>query len=175
LSTTDVIAAVALAVSFASAAAAAITLLLSFRESKRRDEEIRLLRREADRREEELGILRQQLAAGEEERRRQRQAHIAVRENVPTDGSSRGIEYTVTVQNIGIYPAADVMVDLVNGLDESVGKSSLGRSLVANEEAVVKVMTPPADRYTGPYRIFVVWVDGRGPQRQASTVQVGKP
>jgi hypothetical protein len=175
LSTTDVIAAVALAVSFASAVAAGISLVLGFRESKRRDEEIRLLRREANRRDEELGILRQQFAAGEEERERQRQAQIAVLEQVPMEGSGRGIEYTVTVQNIGIYPAKDVTVDLVNGRDESVGKGSPGRPLVANEKAVVKVMTPPDDRYTGPYRIFVVWVDGRGPQRQASGVQVGKP
>jgi hypothetical protein len=68
-----------------------------------------------------------------------------------------------------------VTVDLRNCDDESVGNGSVPKSLVPGDDAVVNVMTPPADRYTGPYRIFVGWVDGRGQQEKASGVEVGKP
>jgi hypothetical protein len=90
---TEVIAAVALAVSIGAGVAAIVSLVLQFRESYRRDEEIRLLRDEAGRRDEELALLRQQVA-------REEQAHLSVSEHrsldrlparaaTPSSGTSR--------------------------------------------------------------------------------------
>jgi hypothetical protein len=68
-----------------------------------------------------------------------------------------------------------VEVELVNSRNETGGRGTLDRPLIANEAGTVAVFTPPADRYSGPYRIFVSWIDGRGRQRRVSSVEVGKP
>jgi hypothetical protein len=99
---TDIIAAIALAVSVAAAVAAVcfressrgdgeeIRLLrnevdrldeelsLSFRESSRRDEEIRLLRDEAGRLDEELSLIRQQVEYEREERELAERASVTI-------------------------------------------------------------------------------------------------
>lgn len=175
MSATDVIAAVALGIAGLSAGLAILSLVLAFRESSRRDEEIAHLRREGERREEELSLLRQQVAADREERLRQQQARISVGEQVPASGSERSIDYRVTVQNTGTYPATDVVVELVNAVGVSAGSGRLDSALIAGDSDVVNVETPPRGRYTGPYKIVVAWTDGRGPNREVSSVEVGAP
>jgi hypothetical protein len=174
----DIIAVIALAVSTASAVAAGLSLYLGFRESSRRDEEIRLLRDEAARRDEELTLLREQFAAEQEERRRAQQAKIVVPSGraIPTNSSERGIEYQVPVGNGGAYIASRVSVELVSNVGAPVGYGTLDRSLVPGDEDTVAVMTPPADRFTGPYSIYVEWDDGRSERnREGTGVTVGAP
>jgi hypothetical protein len=79
------------------------------------------------------------------------------------------------VQNTGASGASQVTVELVDGDKTTVGKNATPLSLVAGEKAYVGVVTPPRDRYTGPYEIFFEWSDGRGRQRAASGIQVGAP
>src|SRR5919201_7074844 len=108
MSATDVIAVIALV-------GAILSLLLQYRESGRRKEEIRLLRAEATRRDEELELLRQQVEAEREERRHQQQARISVGESVRGESvAGRGIEYTVSLQNTGVYIASEIRVELVD-------------------------------------------------------------
>jgi hypothetical protein len=54
-----------------------------------------------------------------------------------------------------------------------VGTPALITSLVPGEKAYATVVTPSV--FAGPYEIFFEWVDGRGPNRAASGVQVGPP
>jgi hypothetical protein len=159
---------VARLVSIAAGIAAVALLLFQFRESSRRDEEVSLLRDEARRRDEEIALLRRQVEGGE-------QARLMVFAGVQADSSERGIQYNVPVQNSGASGASQVAVELVNGEMETVGKNATLLSLVAGEKAYIGVMTPPRDRYTGPYEIFFEWDDGRGRQRAASGIQVGAP
>jgi hypothetical protein len=175
MSASDVTAVVALGVSGLSAGLAILSLVLAFRESSRRDEEIGHLRREGERREEELSLLRQQVASEQDERRRQQQAQVVVGAGIPASGSAQGIEYTVPVQNVGVYMATEVAVDLVGEAGHSAGTGSLGRALVPGETDKIIVVTPPRDRFFGPYQIFVEWVDGRGHNRVVSGVTVGAP
>jgi hypothetical protein len=171
----DVIAWIALGISIVSAGVALVSLILGFRESSRRDEEISHLRREGERREEELSIFRQQLAADEDARSREQQARISVGQEIRADGSGRGIEYTVPLQNTGEYVATEIGVELVDADGASAGSGRLDRALVVGERDVVRVITPPRDRFTGPYEVFVQWRDGRGFNRKASGIQVGPP
>jgi hypothetical protein len=145
-----------------------VSLALQFRESSRREEEISLLRDEAKRRDEEIALLRRQVEGGE-------QARLTVFAGVQAQGSERGIQYNVSVQNTGASGASQVTVELVDGGKTTVGKNATPLSLVAGEKAYVGVVTPPRDRYTGPYEIFFEWSDGRGRQRAASGIQVGAP
>ena len=39
----------------------------------------------------------------------------------------------------------------------------------------MKVMTPPADRYSGPYEVHVEWADGRGTNQHATGSRSGSP
>jgi hypothetical protein len=173
--TSDVIATIAIVVSGISAALAIVSLVLAFLESSRRDEEIRLLREESGRRDEELTLLRQQVAAEQMAWVRQQQGRIVVIERVPTSGSAQGIEYDVTVRNEGEYLATAILVELVDPNGGSVGSARLDRGLFQGEEETVKVATPPRDRYSGPYAIYVEWTDGRGQNRIASGITVGAP
>jgi hypothetical protein len=65
----------------------------------------RLLREESERREDEIGLVREQVAAEQRAWDRQQVGQIAVRPSVPTSGSERGIECSVTVANEGEYLA----------------------------------------------------------------------
>jgi hypothetical protein len=164
---TDVIAAIALAVSIGAGVAAIVSLVLQFRESARRDVEIRLLRDEAGRRDEELGLLRQQVA-------RQEQAHISVNEHVPSGrGGSETYEYDVPIVNTGHSIARDVYVELVGAENAVVGRGNCDRPLAPGETAAVRISIPSAG-YAGPYAVFAGWNDGRGPNREASGVRVGE-
>jgi hypothetical protein len=149
-------------------------LILGFRESSRRDEEIRLLRQEGTRREEELGILREQLAADKEIRRHQLQAEITVETPIPTEGSARGIDYKVTLLNLGKYRAIEIAVDLIAADGRSAGTGTHD-AMLPGEKAMVTVTTPPAESYFGPYEVWVEWTDGRGQIREATGVEVGRP
>jgi hypothetical protein len=175
MSATDVIAVIALVVSIGAGAAAILSLVLQFRESGRRNEEIRLLHAEAERRDEELRLLGQQVQAEQDERLREQQARLSVFAGVQGSGSERGIEYTVPVQNTGASPASQIAVELFDSSGAKVGTSTLIPTLVPGEKAYTDVVTPPRDRYTGPYEIFFEWDDGRGRNRAASGVQVGSP
>jgi hypothetical protein len=124
--------------------------------------------KEDGRRDEELELLRQQASAGQA-------AQLAVFEGVQADGSERGIQYNVPVQNTGSSGASEIAVELVDGQSVTGGRSATPHSLVAGERLYVGVVTPPRDRYTGPYEIYFEWKDGRGPQRAASGIQVGAP
>jgi hypothetical protein len=171
VSASDVIAVIALAVSTASAVAAGLSLILGFRESSRRDEEMSFLRTEAGRRDEELSLLHEQVAAGQ-------QAKIVTPTGaaVPTDSSEEGIEYHVPVQNTGTYTASRVAVELVSSTGAPVGYGVLDRALVPGDTDTVDVMTPPRDRFTGPYTIYVEWDDGRQERnRERTGVPVGAP
>jgi hypothetical protein len=81
----------------------------------------------------------------------------------------------VTVRNEGEYLAKAIHVELVDPSDATVGSAMADRGLFQGESVLVKVMTPPHDRYTGPYMIYLEWADGRGANRVASGVEVGRP
>jgi len=119
----EIIAAIALAISFESAVAAGVSLFLSFRESARRDEEIRLLRDEAGRREEELSLIRQQVERDREEREIAKRANLKM-----TPGSSSSspqeITFDVLVANAGPHFASDLLVRLRDADGHIVGESS---------------------------------------------------
>jgi hypothetical protein len=102
-------------------------------------------------------------------------ATLTVFAGVQASGSEQGIEYTVPVQNTGASGASQIAVELVDGNNVTVGKNATPLSLVAGEKAHIGVMTPPRDRYSGPYEIYFEWKDGRGHQRVAGGVQVGPP
>src|SRR5207244_1140139 len=124
-----------------------------------RGEEIGLLRTEAKRRDEEMALLRRQVDAQQEERQSREQARLSIFAGVQGSGSERGIEYTVGLQNIGESVASQIAVEMVNGLGEPVGMSALVPTLVPGEKAYASVMTPPRDRFSGPYEIFFEWDD----------------
>ena len=158
--TTDVIALIALIVSIGAGAAAIVALVLQFRESHRRDEELELLRR--------------QVETQQEDRRRHEHAQLSFFAGVTWSKSDVGIEYQVSVQNVGEAVASEVSVELVDGTGATVGKSALIPSLVAGEKAFTGVLTPST--FTGPYEVFFEWKDGRtARQRAASGQLVGAP
>jgi hypothetical protein len=159
MSATAVIALIALVVSIGAGAAAILSVVLQFRESKRRDEE--------------LDLLRQQVEGQEEDRRRHERARLSVFAGVPAQRRGGGIEYHVPVQNIGDAGASQIAVELVDGGGVKIGTSALITSLVPGEKAYATVVTPSV--FAGPYEIFFEWLDGRGPNRAASGVQVGPP
>jgi hypothetical protein len=167
---TDVIAAVALAVSIGAGVAAIISLVLQVRESGRRDEEIRLLRDEAGRRDEELALLRQQVE-------RQEQAHISVSERIP--GSLSGTAgdtflWDVPIVNDGASVARDVDIEFVTNEGEVARSERRDRPMSPGDTDVVR-LSIPRDQYRGPYDILVGWDDGRGRNRERSGVRVGQP
>jgi hypothetical protein len=168
---TDVIAAVALAVSIGAGVAAIVSLVLQLRESGRRDEEIRLLRNEAGRRDEELGLLRQQVA-------RHEQAHISVNERIPGSRTvSAGRDtflWDVPIVNDGASIARNVDVELVTNEGE-VATSKRRESPMRPGDTDVLRLSIPRDQYRGPYDVIVGWDDGRGPNRKRSEVRVGEP
>jgi predicted aconitase with swiveling domain len=122
-----------------------------------------------------FGCLGQQVQAAEAETLRRQQAQISVFAGVQGSGSERGIEYSVPVQNTGASVASQIAVELVDGSGSTVGTSALVPALVSGEKAYAAVVTPPRERFTGPYEIFFAWDDGRGRNRAASGVQVGAP
>jgi hypothetical protein len=164
---TDVIAAVALAVSVGAGVAAIVSLVLQFRESGRRDEEIRLLRDEAGRRDEELGLLRQQVA-------RQEQAHISVNERIPGSLAGDTFVWDVPIVNDGASIARNVDVEFVTNEGEVAMSGRRERPMPPGETDVVR-LSRPRDQYRGPYDVIVAWDDGRGPNRERSGVRVGQP
>jgi hypothetical protein len=164
---TDVIAAVALAISIGAGVAAIVSLVLQFRESGRRDEEIRLLRDEARRRDEELGLLRQQVA-------RQEQAHISVGEHIPGSLAGDAFLWDVSIVNDGAAIARNVYIELVTSDGEVARGERRVRPMDPGETHVVRLEIP-RDEYRGPYDVIVAWGDGRGPMRERSGVRVGEP
>jgi hypothetical protein len=167
---TDVIAAVALAVSIGAGVAAIVSLVLQFRESGRRDEKIRLLRDEAGRRDEELGLLRQQVA-------RQEQAHISVNESIlgsRTGSAGDTFLWDVPIVNDGASIARNVDVELVTNEGEVARSERRERPMPPGDTDVIR-LSIPRDQYRGPYDVIVGWDDGRGPNRERSGVQVGEP
>jgi hypothetical protein len=89
--------------------------------------------------------------------------------------SRESIAYTVPLRNVGDAVAANIRVELVDAQKKTVGTGGLIEHLVPGERAFATVITPPRDRYTGPYEVFFEWDDGRGQQRVASGVEVGAP
>jgi hypothetical protein len=164
---TDVIAAVALAVSIGAGVAAIVSLVLQFRESSRRDEEIRLLRDEAGRRDEELGLLRQQVA-------RQEQAHISVDERIPGSSAGDTFLWDVPIVNDDASIARHVDVEFVTTGGEVARSQRWDRPIPPGGTAVIRV-SMPRDHFAGPYDILVGWDDGRGRNRERSGVRVGAP
>jgi hypothetical protein len=167
---TEVIAAVALAVSIGAGVAAIVSLVLQFRESHRRDEEIRLLRDEALRRDEELALLRQQVA-------REEQAHISVSERIPGSISGSGgntLLWDVPIVNDGASIARNVDVELVTNEGETAVSERRERPMRPGETDTLRLSMPRGD-YRGPYDVIVGWDDGRGPNRERSGVRVGEP
>jgi hypothetical protein len=116
-------------------------------------------------------------AAEQEERRRARQAKvISEGRAVPAVDSEQGIEYHVPVHNTGAYTASRVAVELVSSAGAPVGYGTLDRALVPGDTDTVHVMTPPRNRFTGPYTIYVEWDDGRPERnREGTGVTVGAP
>jgi hypothetical protein len=171
----EIIAAIALAISFESAVAAGVSLFLSFRESARRDEEIRLLRDEAGRREEELSLIRQQVERDREEREIAKRANLKM-----TPGSSSSspqeITFDVLVANAGPHFASDLLVRLRDADGHIVGESSHREPLLAGAPSVrIAVHTPPPDRYTGPYDAELSWLDGMGRVIGGQKLSLAKP
>lgn len=171
----DVIAAVALGVSFGSAFAAGLSLVLGLRESSRRDEEIRLLREDAGRRDEELALVREQVAREREERELQKRARLTI---VPgaRESSAHGISFTLNVTNAGPHFASNLLLRL-RGQDGQIAGEAWHREpvLPGSPAVAVVVVTPPPDRYFGPYDVEPSWEDGRGRIVGTPTLTVARP
>jgi hypothetical protein len=178
---TDVIATIALALSFASAVAAGVSLVLGFREAGRREEEIRLLRDEATRRDEELGLLRQQLGEERGERLQQLRATLVPESRGASQSGGGGIvsiEYRILVASAGPYVATSVGVQLEDAEGVRVGSPSTARLapvLMPGESGEATIFAPGGDTFTGPYRVLMEWYDGRGYQQEATELNLGRP
>jgi hypothetical protein len=120
-------------------------------------------------------LLAQQVETQQSEQRRQERAKLEVFAGVQAEGSGRAIEYIVPVQNTGESGASQIYVELVDGRGITVGRGGPIPALVPVAKTYTSVLTPPQDRYTGPYEIFFEWVDGRGQMRASTGVQVGAP
>lgn len=172
---TDVIAAVALAVSFASAVAAAISLILGFREAARREEEIRLLRDEANRRDEEIGLLRQQLGEERAERLQQQRATL-IAEAGRSSSSSTGVEFGVLVANAGPHVAIKVGVRLHDAAGTRIGTTAwIPPPLMPGNSETVTAHAPPKEIDLGPYGVSLEWYDGRGYQEETVDLRLTPP
>lgn len=160
MSSTGVIAVIALVVSIGAGAAAIFSLILQVRESKRRDEE--------------LELLRQQVEGEEQDRRRHEQACLSIFAGIQGARRGGGIEYTVGVQNVGDAPASQITVEMVDGGGVTIGTRAEIVSLVPGAKAYATVLTPAV--YAGPYEVYFEWDDGRPKRnREASTVTTGEP
>ena len=162
------IAVIALAVSV-------LSFFLSLREASRRDEEIRYLRRESERRDEEVNLMRRQVAADEADRRREERAQMTATSG-GISSATHGIEYGIAVTNAGPHLATDVAVSLEDAQGIRVGATAHApRPLRPGGHADLAVLTPPRDQFTGPYRAFVEWNDGRGYNREDTGPRFGLP
>jgi hypothetical protein len=175
VSASNVIAAVALAISCGSAVAAGVSLFLAFRESSRRDEEIRFLREEAGRRDEELSLIREQVTRAREERELEKRARLTITPGA-RGSSSNGISFTLNVTNAGPHFAGNVLLRL-RGEDGRVAGEAWHREpvLPGSPSVEIVVETPPPDRYFGPYKVEPSWDDGRGRIVGTATVTVTRP
>jgi hypothetical protein len=86
-----------------------------------------------------------------------------------------GIAYDVPARNAGDASATKILVTLVDSRKETVGKAALIDRLVPGEVAHASVLTPPRDRFSGPYEVRFEWRQGRRTRRAASGVTVGAP
>jgi hypothetical protein len=161
VSTTDVIATVALAISTASAVAAGLSLWLQYREASRRDEEIRLLRDEAGRRDEELLLLREQVEEARSGRLASERARLTVTKGA-VDSSSRSIAYSLSVTNAGPRYATNVLLRLRDRDGRLAGETIRVEPILDGTTATIVVETPPRENYHGPYTVDLSWDDGRG-------------
>jgi hypothetical protein len=188
MSATDVIATVALALSAASAVVAGISLVLQFRESARRDEELNHLRTEATRRDEELThlraeagrrdeeltLMRQQLVEQRSDRDRQLRAKLTARAG-SVSSSGRGIDYTLTVTNIGQHAASDIALWLLDSAATRIGQRVAVPALMPGQNAQATLTAPPPEVWLGPYGALVEWTDGRGYNEEPTGLQLGRP
>jgi hypothetical protein len=171
----DVIATVALAVSFASAVAAGISLFLGFCESRRRDEEIRLLREEAARREEEVALVREQVEREREERELSKRAGLTITPGA-SESSSHRIAFMFNVTNSGPYFASNVLLRLRGSSGRIAGEAWHRDPILPGAPPVAIVVdTAPPARYFGPYDVDPSWDDGRGRVIGTTEVTVARP